>query len=345
MARGTEDTAAVRGEDSEAKTSFVVVWTAPFDRASEASSEDAPSDAAREARLLKDRLRKQRSKEKVQCEYEALVNEAHALEGQLACLQARQASATDLAKKIELMRCRRRQLEFAFEKAVLYRSLIKSCTASDAAMLLNPRRDAWMFRPDATPINPDDCRLVMDEQFWKLGAIVHSQLPCAPTDAFNLILDDAGDKISFLELRKFAPIESSTAAAAARRLFDALTRVDVSPLVGAASVSSTWVHPTLCVNALRHADGSTSHHVVLLAAAPPAAIHRDAVVVLLRHLNARENVNSWFVFHDVMTGGCVLRSYTQVVLDAPPQHLSHVYTTFLARSTRSNEFMNHIFHE
>ncbi|ETV88688.1 hypothetical protein, variant 1 [Aphanomyces astaci] len=202
-----------------------------YDSSDDASTSDPVSsrtrppadnvDRDREERLLRDRVRKRQKKKRVQAEENDLKRQLSELENKLTVLRGESIVRRGLTDRRRLQS----NLVFEFEKAMLYQGLV-STPRQNSAMILDPREDAYVFHtvsPDTT-LPPAVLRPIMAQQLAKLSPWVMEQLSRSTADngAFSFVMDDGGQDIAFLEMRKFLVMHTSVDAAA-RGLFDAMT--------------------------------------------------------------------------------------------------------------------------
>ncbi|KAF0775185.1 hypothetical protein AaE_001118 [Aphanomyces astaci] len=292
-------------------------------------------DRDREERLLRDRVRKRQKKKRVQAEENDLKRQLSELENKLTVLRGESIVRRGLTDRRRLQS----NLVFEFEKAMLYQGLV-STPRQNSAMILDPREDAYVFHtvsPDTT-LPPAVLRPIMAQQLAKLSPWVMEQLSRSTADngAFSFVMDDGGQDIAFLEMRKFLVMHTSVDAAA-RGLFDAMTG-EGSSLVrhGGATTTTMLDGSDLFVKSVRTSSQTTHHLVQIVTLAP------DRVVVMQRSLAQDEHVAGWFVFEASSPTTSVMQGYTQVSLQSTPQNAAQVYTAFMTRSTRSNAILNHL---
>ncbi|ETV88694.1 hypothetical protein, variant [Aphanomyces astaci] len=187
------------------------------------SLREPPTSEYREKRRLQDRLRKRRSKEVAHLEAQALKDEVRQLEAQLKRMKAREPSSTNYLAKVQALQAEiarayeeqhrlRHTLVHEVEKGIVYQSL--SWQPSESEMVLDPRRDPWMMHSfPADPAAHDQAlRGIMTQQLCKLTPELYSRLPMsAEGRPFSIVLDDVGQDIAFLEMRKYSLMRADSA--------------------------------------------------------------------------------------------------------------------------------------
>ncbi|RQM10753.1 hypothetical protein B5M09_013385 [Aphanomyces astaci] len=311
------------------------------------SLREPPTSEYREKRRLQDRLRKRRSKEVAHLEAQALKDEVRQLEAQLKRMKAREPSSTNYLAKVQALQAEiarayeeqhrlRHTLVHEVEKGIVYQSL--SWQPSESEMVLDPRRDPWMMHSfPADPAAHDQAlRGIMTQQLCKLTPELYSRLPMsAEGRPFSIVLDDVGQDIAFLEMRKYSLMRADSADVA-----HSIFRNYTFEAPSSSSSSDTQV-PAL--------DDPNSRRILSIVSHT-----RDRVVLLLRSLHYDATTASyspevyvgWLVCENVpMPDGsplCALRGYTQVFLQTTPQHAAADYTAYMSRTTIKNALVNQV---
>ncbi|CAK4676298.1 hypothetical protein LEN26_018995 [Aphanomyces euteiches] len=319
-----------------------------------------PSD--REVRLQKDRLRKQKSKEKAVKELHELKRLAEELTGQLHSLQQRKRKAMSTEevpidwKQAALVAKQHRihgeaeyarlfnELLFAFEKGVLYRSL--SWNRSESQMLLDHRCDPWVLH--SLPANPSEhasaLHRLSEHQLSKFTPEVYAKLPDSVSGSpFGIVLDECGQDIAFLEMFKYGLVRSHFRDVAESVYAEWLPR-DESKAGGR---KMTFFDNNLVLSTSTDPQGKKVQVVYHLRFFDKRAIWTQRTIVFDQESGsvASRNVGGWIVFEDVSDAQgvkCAMRGYTQVFVDTPASTASHEYTKIMNGSTSTNAAINRI---
>ncbi|OQR98603.1 hypothetical protein ACHHYP_08298 [Achlya hypogyna] len=305
----------------------------------------------REERLLKDRVRKQQSKEKFQSEIDELKTTAEALSVTLAERKRKASTVSQwkLAAQAEKDRCndamRTRttlfnQVVHEIEKAVLFKSLNWRETEGD--MIIDPKRDPWQLHTLSSTHHGDHVLALAEFQREKVTPALFAKfLDSASGGMFNIVLDAAGQDIAFLEQRKFGLIQGSPAEIA-HTIYDAFSTTtgegrEVTPAAfyGKDLVLATFpwggVRRRICMQL--HRDGD---RVFLM--------HRSILFDETLDHKIAEHVATWWCFEPVAEDPtlCRLRGYSQVALETTPASASHDYAVFMKRSTENEVRVNNL---
>ncbi|EQC35817.1 hypothetical protein, variant 2 [Saprolegnia diclina VS20] len=190
----------------------------------------------REERLLKDRIRKQQSKEKFQSEIDELKQNATTLLETLSAAQAerkRKSSTMSECKSNALVERGRVQEAIAtrtslfnqvveqVEKAVLFKSL--SWRRYEGDMIIDPKRDPWQLHTLSNMHRDQHVLALAEFQREKVTPDLFSRFASSSSvGMFNFVLDDTNQHIAFLEQRKYGVIEGHYADIA-RTIYDAFS--------------------------------------------------------------------------------------------------------------------------
>ncbi|KAG9416879.1 hypothetical protein AC1031_001271 [Aphanomyces cochlioides] len=316
----------------------------------------------REVKLQKDRLRKQKSKEKAVKELHELKRLAEELTGQLHSLQQRKRKAMSTEevhidwKQAALDAKQHRihgeaefarlfnELLFAFEKGVLYRSL--SWNRSEAQMLLDHRCDPWVLH--SLPANPSEhvsaLHRLSEHQLSKFTPEVYAKLPDSVSGSpFGIVLDEWGQDIAFLEMFKYGLVRSHFRDVAVSVFAEWLPR-DESKAGGR---KMTFFDNNLVLTTSTDPQGKKLQVLYHLRFFDKRAIWTQRTIVFDQESGsvASRNAGGWIIFEDVSDAQgvkCAMRGYTQVFVDTPASTASHEYTKIMNGSTSTNAAMNRI---
>ncbi|EQC35813.1 hypothetical protein SDRG_06571 [Saprolegnia diclina VS20] len=308
----------------------------------------------REQRLLKDRLRKQHSKERFQTEIDDLQQTVGVLEQQLVLAHHRKrAIVHDAAWKVRALDEKQRfahamqtrntlfnEVVHLIEKAVLYKNM--TWRQAEGEMIIDPKRDPWQMHTLAS--NPvqraQHIRAIAQYQSQKLTPTLFSKFPRSATeDMINLVLDERGQDIAYMEVRKYAVFQADYRALA-NSIFNGLASTSGEnrsvEFFGDDLVISSFpwggVVRRLCLQ--RVVDGD---RVFLM--------HRSILYDETLQHNVPEHVASWWVFErmpDTPSGlpMCTLRNYDQCSVATTPANSSKDYGLFMRRTVENEEWTN-----
>ncbi|EQC35814.1 hypothetical protein, variant [Saprolegnia diclina VS20] len=293
----------------------------------------------REQRLLKDRLRKQHSKERFQTEIDDLQQTVGVLEQQLVLAHHRKrAIVHDAAWKTRNTLFN--EVVHLIEKAVLYKNM--TWRQAEGEMIIDPKRDPWQMHTLAS--NPvqraQHIRAIAQYQSQKLTPTLFSKFPRSATeDMINLVLDERGQDIAYMEVRKYAVFQADYRALA-NSIFNGLASTSGEnrsvEFFGDDLVISSFpwggVVRRLCLQ--RVVDGD---RVFLM--------HRSILYDETLQHNVPEHVASWWVFErmpDTPSGlpMCTLRNYDQCSVATTPANSSKDYGLFMRRTVENEEWTN-----
>ncbi|KAF0711827.1 Aste57867_5085 [Aphanomyces stellatus] len=314
------------------------------------SSATSDDSSGRAARLRKDRLRKRRSKEKAQVELDALTREVARLEAHVELLTTQGPSSaryltlqSEIARAYDEQQRLRAQLIDDMDKAILYQ--IALWRHSDSHMILDPHRDPFMlhtFPTDASG-HAHALRSIMDQQLGKLTPDLDARLPTSVDGGpFSIVLDDYGQDVAFLEMRKYGVMRASCFDVS-RGIFDSNV-VEIAPDAG---IQMSTFGRDLVLMTQRIRGGATIRRIMSIA-------RQEARVVLMYrslHYDAQSSTYApevyagWFVCEDIPSPNgplCALRGYTQVQLRTSPQTATADYADYMNRSTRNNALLNEV---
>ncbi|KDO30150.1 hypothetical protein SPRG_05342 [Saprolegnia parasitica CBS 223.65] len=303
-------------------------------------------------RLLKDRIRKQQSKEKFQTEIDELKQTAATLHETLSVAQAerkRKTSTVSEWKSNALVERGRVQEAIAtrtslfnqvveqVEKAVLFKSL--SWRRFEGDMIIDPKRDPWQLHTLSNAYRDQHVLALAEFQREKVTPDLFSRFASSSSAGmFNLVLDDTNQHIAFLEQRKYGVIEGHYADIA-RTIYDAFSTTTgegrEANFYGKDLVLATFpwggIRRRICMQLVHDGD-----RVFLM--------HRSILYDETLQHKIAEHVATWWCFEPMpdAPGTCLLRGYSQVALDTPPSSASHEYAVFMKRSTENEVRVNHL---
>ncbi|EQC35816.1 hypothetical protein, variant 1 [Saprolegnia diclina VS20] len=306
----------------------------------------------REERLLKDRIRKQQSKEKFQSEIDELKQNATTLLETLSAAQAerkRKSSTMSECKSNALVERGRVQEAIAtrtslfnqvveqVEKAVLFKSL--SWRRYEGDMIIDPKRDPWQLHTLSNMHRDQHVLALAEFQREKVTPDLFSRFASSSSvGMFNFVLDDTNQHIAFLEQRKYGVIEGHYADIA-RTIYDAFSTTTgegrEAHFYGKDVVLATFpwggIRRRICMQLVNDGD-----RVFLM--------HRSILYDETLQHKIAEHVATWWCFEPMPNapGTCRLRGYSQVALDTPPSSASHDYAVFMKRSTENEVRVNHL---
>ncbi|OQR98621.1 hypothetical protein ACHHYP_08297 [Achlya hypogyna] len=310
--------------------------------------------AQREKRLLKDRLRKQHSKERFQTEIDELQRTVTTLEHQIVVANDRKrASIHDAAWRARAMDEKARfqyavqtraslfaEVVHLIEKAVLYKNM--TWRQAEGQMLIDPKRDPWQMHTLAS--NPvqraQHIHAIAQYQVQKMTPNLYGKFPRSATeDMINLVLDECGQDIAFMEVRKFAVFQAHYRDLA-RTIFNGFASTAgegrEAEHFGSNLIISTFpwggVIRRLCLQLVEDDD-----RVFLM--------HRSILFDETLAHSIAEHVVSYWVFEkmaDTPSGlpMTTLRNYDQCSLQTTPATSSHDYAVFMRRVVENEEWTN-----
>ncbi|OQS07935.1 hypothetical protein THRCLA_00075 [Thraustotheca clavata] len=308
----------------------------------------------REKRLLKDRVRKQHSKQKMQSELEELQRTSDSLEQQLALVYRRQRLLDGsevwkdkamkekqlLDRSMDIRKALFDEVVYLVEKAVLYKSMAWRNT--EGQMIIDPNRDPWQMHTLSSNAlqRAQHIQAIAQYQAQKLTPQVYSKFPTSATeDMINLVLDECGQDIEFLEVRKYAIFEANYIDVA-NSIYKGYTSVKKE--------GQEVEHFGDNIATFSFAWGGVTRRICL-----QRIIHHDRIFFLHRSImhdetlshSITEHVVSWWVFEPSPNSTseaplCIMKNYDQASLQTSPMISSHDYAVFLQRTVENEERMN-----